>query len=164
VQPQTRDITVRIPQGIQSGSQLRVTGEGEPGEQSGPRGDLFCLVEVEDHPLFERDGDDLHCEMPVSFAQAALGTTIDVPTLDGAAQLKIPPGTPGGRIFRMRGQGMPSLYGHGRGDLLICAQIEVPRRVSGRQKELLTELLDLEEESGSSQRKGFMDKVRELFD
>jgi molecular chaperone DnaJ len=164
VQPQTRDLGVRIPAGILSGSQLRVPGEGEPGEQGGPRGDLYCVVEVEDHPLFERDGDDLLCEMPISYPQAVLGASIDVPTLDGAAQLKIPAGTASGKVFRLRGQGMPSVYGHGRGDLLIAVQIEVPRRVSGRQKELMHELLALEEEHGSPQRKGFMDKVRELFD
>jgi molecular chaperone DnaJ len=164
VRPQSRDITVRIPRGIQSGSQLRVPGEGEPGEQGGPRGDLFCVVEVEDHPLFMRDGDDLLCDMPISFPQAALGASIDVPTLDGAAQLKIPSGTAGGRVFRLRGQGMPSVYGHGRGDLLIRVQIEVPRRVVGRQKELLSELQALEDESDSSQRRGFLDKVRELFE
>jgi molecular chaperone DnaJ len=164
VQPQTRDISVRIPPGIQTASQLRVPGEGEPGEQGGPRGDLFCQVEVEDHPLFERDGDDLLCEMPISYPQAVLGTAIDVPTLDGAAQLKIPAGTASGKVFRLRSQGMPSVYGHGRGDLLIRVQVEVPKRVTGREKELLTELLALEDEGGSTRRKGFMDKVRDLFD
>jgi molecular chaperone DnaJ len=164
VQAQTRDLGVRIPSGIQSGSQLRVPGEGEPGERGGPRGDLYCVIEVEEHPLFVRDGDDLQCEMPISYPQAVLGTSIDVPTLDGSAQLKLPAGTAGGKVFRMRGQGMPSVYGHGRGDLLIRVQIEVPRRVSGRQKELLHELMALDEEHGSSQRKGFLDKVRELFE
>jgi molecular chaperone DnaJ len=162
--PQSRDITVRIPAGIQSGSQLRLAGEGEPGERGGPRGDLFCQIEVEDHPLFERHEDDLLCEMPISFGQATLGAEIEVPTLDRPTTVKIPAGTQSGKVFRLRGQGMPSVYGRGRGDLLIRVQVEVPRRLSARQKELLREFEGLEGDASHPNRKSFLDKVRDLFD
>lgn len=158
------NLSIRIPKGIQSGSQLRVSGEGEPGAMGGPRGDLFCLVEVEDHELFQRDGDDLHYEMPIGFGQAALGATIEVPTLDGPATLKIPSGTPSGKQFRVDGKGMPSVYGRATGDLIVRVAVEVPKKLSARQKELLAEFAQLEDEQASSQRRSFLDKVKELFD
>jgi molecular chaperone DnaJ len=162
--PQSREITVRIPRGIQSGSQLRLAGEGEPGEQNGPRGDLFCLVDVEEHELFHRDGDDLLCELAVSYPQAALGAEIEVPTLDGAAKLKVPAGTQPGKVFRLRGQGMPSVYGHGSGDMLVRLTVDVPRKLSARQKELMEELAELGGEVPPPGRKSFVDKVKDLFD
>ncbi len=163
-QPAQREIKVSIPRGIPSGLQLRVEGEGEPGTRGGPRGDLYCVVEVDDHPLFQRDGDDLLCEMPISYAQAALGAVIDVPTLSGAASLTIPAGTQSGKVFRLRGQGVPSVYGHGLGDLLVRLQIETPRKLTARQKELLTEFASLESEHSTPQRKSFLDKVKDLFE
>jgi molecular chaperone DnaJ len=164
VVPQERDIKVRIPRGIQSGQQLRVEGEGEPGSPGAPRGDLFVEIEVEAHPLFQRDGDDLLCEMPISFAQAALGAQIDVPTLSGAADLKVPAATQSGRLFRLRGLGMPSVYGHGQGDMIVRVQVETPRKLTARQKELLAEFARLDDESASPQRKSFLDKVKDLFE
>ena len=157
------NLEIRIPRGIQHGSQLRVPGEGEPGAQGGPRGDLFCLVEVEEHEVFQREGDDLLFEMPIGFSQAALGATLEVPTLDGPATLRIPSGTPSGKAFRLDGKGMPSVYGRGAGDLIVRVSVEVPRKLSARQKELLAEFAQLEEEQGSSQRRSFLDKVKELF-
>jgi molecular chaperone DnaJ len=164
LKPQERDIKVRIPRGIQTGQQLRVEGEGEPGSQGGPRGDLFVEVEVASHNLFQREGDDLLCEMPISFGQATLGAEIDVPTLSGAAELKIPAGTQSGRQFRLRGMGMPSVYGHGQGDLIVRAQVETPRKLTARQKELLVEFMRLDDEHASPQRKSFLDKVKDLFE
>jgi len=163
LQPRTVDLTIKVPRGIQSGSQLRVPGEGEPGAQGGPRGDLFCLVEVDEHELFHREGDDLLCEMPIGFGQAALGATIEVPTLDGPATLRIPAGTPSGKAFRLDGKGMPSVYGRGAGDLLVQVNVEVPRKLTPRQRELLAEFARLEDEQASSQRRSFLDKVKELF-
>jgi len=163
-QPAQREIKVSIPRGIQTGLQLRVDGEGEPGQLGGPRGDLFCVIEVEEHPLFHRDGDDLLCEMPIGFAQAALGAQIEVPTLAGAAKLTIPAGTQSGKAFRLRGQGMPSVYGHGHGDLLVRVQVETPRKLTARQKELLKELAQLESETVTPERKSFLDKVKDLFE
>lgn len=163
--PKSVDIEVRIPPGIHDGSQLRVSGEGEPGENGGPRGDLFCVVHVEAHPLFTRDEDDLVCRLPVHFTQVALGAEVDVPTLEGTVSLKIPAGTQSGKILRLRGKGMPSVYGRGRGDLLVRVAVETPRKLTARQKELLAELAETEENGPSTpERKGFLDKVRELFD
>lgn len=160
--PQEREITVRVPAGIDDGSQLRVTGEGEPGHNGGPRGDLYCVVQVERHALFERDGDDLHCEIPVSFPLVAMGGEVDVPTLSGTVSLKVPAGTQSGKVFRMRGQGMPSLHGYGKGNLLVHLQVETPRKLTARQKELLSEF---EVEGGETpNRKSFLDKVRDLFE
>jgi len=158
------EIHVRIPAGVASGNQLRLPGEGEPGAGGGPRGDLFVVVEVEDHPLFQRDGDDLLCEVPIGFTQAALGARIDVPTLQGAAELEIPAGTQGGDVFRLRGQGMPSAYGHGQGHLLIRVAVEIPRRLTARQKELLAEFGREEADGSSPRRKSFLEKVRTLFE
>ena len=162
--PEKAEITVRIPKGIDDGSQLRVAGEGEPGERGGPRGDLFVVVGVEPHPLFERRDDDLLCALPVGFAQVALGAEVDVPSLKGPTTLKIPAGTQSGKTFRLRGLGMPSVYGHGTGDLLVRVQVETPKKLSPRQKELLTELAELEDLAIGSDQKSFLDKVKELFD
>lgn len=163
--PQSKEIEVRIPAGIESGQQLRVPGEGEPGERNGPRGDLYVVVAVEDHPLFERDGEHLLCEVPISFPQAALGAEIDVPTLDGLRSMKVPAGTQSGRLFRLRGQGMPSVSGYGKGDLHVRVQIETPKHLSDRERELLTELASLDgDRSVGSKQKSFLDKVKELFE
>jgi molecular chaperone DnaJ len=157
------EIRVRVPKGISTGTALRLYGEGEPGAQGGPRGDLHVIVEVEDHPLFQREGDDLLCEMPISFAQAALGGRIDVPTLAGPAELDVPAGTQGGTVFRLRGKGMPSVHGHGTGSLLIRVAVEVPKKLTSRQKELLAEFSGLESDAAAPQRRSFLEKVRTLF-
>ena len=163
--PQSADIEVSIPAGIESGQQLRVSGEGEPGERGGPRGDLYVVVEVEDHPLFERHGEHLLCEVPVSFPQAALGAEIEVPTLSGLTTMKVPPGTQSGKVFRLRGQGMPHMHGRGHGDMHVRVQIETPKTLTERERELLQELDSLDtEHSASPQQKSFLDKVKELFD
>ena len=159
------DIEVRVPAGIESGQQLRVSGEGEPGEHGGPRGDLFCVIEVEPHPLFQRDGRHLLCDVPISFPQAALGAEIEVPTLSGLNSMKVPAGTQSGKVFRLRGQGLPAVGGHGHGDLHVRVQIETPRKLTARERELLEELDALDSaRSASPHHKSFLDKVKDLFE
>jgi molecular chaperone DnaJ len=136
VTTQTRVITVRIPAGVRDGQRIRIAGKGVPGERGGPPGDLYVVVHVRAHPLFGRSGDDLTLTLPLSYAEAALGTTVRVPTLDGAVSLKVPAGTAGGRTFRVRGRGAPRRDG-GHGDLLVTVEIAVPKRLSPRAREAL---------------------------
>lgn len=133
-----RDITVKIPPGVDSGSKLRLQEEGEqvPG---GLSGDLYVVIYVKEHPVFKRDGNDVLCEIPISFVDACLGTEIDVPTLDGKVRMKIPEGTQTHKIFRLRGKGISSLHGFGKGDQLVRVIIETPTNLSFREKELLRE-------------------------
>jgi molecular chaperone DnaJ len=158
-----RQITVQVPPGVDSGTQVRLAGEGEPGPRGGPRGDLYCVVRVRPHPLFERDGDDLRVSVPVSFSALVLGTRIDVPTLTGPATLELPPRTPPGTTMRLRGKGMPDLHGGPRGDLLVRVAVDMPKKLTRRQEELFLELAKIEEENVSPDRKSFLGKVKELF-
>lgn len=135
-----RTLSVNVPAGVDSGMRVRLGGEGEPGENGGPRGDLYLAVTVRHHEIFERDGDHLLLDLPVRFAVAAAGGDVQVPTLSSTASLHIPAGTQSGQVFRMRGQGMPAVNRRVRGDLLVRIQVEVPRRLSRRQAELLREL------------------------
>lgn len=162
--PKKIEIKVRVPKGIQDETQLRVQGEGEPGRSNGPRGDLFCHVTVKQHAIFNRDGDDLVCEMPISFTQAALGADVEVPTLTARTSLKIPAGTQSGKVFRVRAQGMPNVYGQGTGDLRVQVVIETPKNLTERQEELLREFAQTEEADVTPHRRSWLDKVRELFD
>jgi molecular chaperone DnaJ len=143
-----RKLDINIPAGAEEGTNLRVAGEGEGGEE-GANGDLYVIVHVKEHEIFEREGDDIHVKAEVPFATAALGGEIEVPTLDGKAKLKIPPGTQPGTVFRMRGKGIPFLHGHGRGDENVEINIKVPESLTRKQRELLEEF---EKESG---KKGF---------
>ena len=136
-----KKLSIKVPAGVDTGSQLRITGEGEGGMAGGPPGDLYVVVRVEDHPFFKRDGSSLYCEMPVNVAQAALGATLDVPTLDGnGARLSIPEGTQTGASFRIRQQGVPNLGSRGRGDLHVTIRVVTPTRLSGEQKKLMEQL------------------------
>jgi molecular chaperone DnaJ len=162
--PMKRQITVRIPPGIHDGTQMRVTGEGEPGFNQGPRGDLYCIIRVRPHELFERHEDDLIYEVPIAFSQAALGANLEVPSLNKKVVLKIPTGTQTGRVFRMKGLGMPNMYGHGRGDLLIRVKIETPKKMTKQQEKLLREFAELEEKNVTPERKSFFDKMKSLFE
>jgi molecular chaperone DnaJ len=163
-------LTVRIPAGVESGQKMRLEGEGEPGRQGGMSGDLYVEMRVEPHPFFERQGRDLLCEVPISFPQAALGSQIEVPTLDGKAKLKIPAGTQSGKVLRLKAKGLPDLRGGGRGDQLVRLQIETPTELTARQRELLEEFDRLSEGEGGGdaashpQRKSFLDKLRDFFD
>ncbi len=154
---------VTIPAGVDRDVRVRLAGEGEPGAAGGPPGDCYCVIEIEDHPFLARDGKDLHCEVPVSFTQAALGATVDVPTLDGPKPLEIARGTQPGDVIRVRGLGMPEVRGRGVGDLHVHVHVEVPRNVSGRTEELLRELAAEEHASVSPKRTSFFTKLAEYF-
>lgn len=135
-----RRLTVNIPAGVDTGTQIRLAGEGEPGERGGPPGNLYIVLEVEPHPYFRRQGDDLIVELGINVAQAALGARVTVPTLEGEEQIDIPPGTQTGAIFRLRGRGVPHLRREGRGDLLILTRVEVPTKLTREQRELFQKL------------------------
>jgi molecular chaperone DnaJ len=157
-------INVRIPAGVDTGTRLRLTGEGEAGIAGGPAGDLYVVVNVKPHDLFERDGADLHCQVPVTMVQAALGAEIDVPTLDGKVKLKIPAGTQSGKVLRLRSKGLPTLRTTSRGDQLLHIFVETPTHLSRGQRELLERFAEQSEDRASPQHKGFIDKLRELFE
>lgn len=159
----TSALNIKVPAGVDNGSRLKLRNEGEPGRGGGPAGDLFVVISVEQHPLFERDGNDIICQLPVTFPEAALGTEIDVPTLAGKVKMKIPAGTQSGTVFRLQGKGAPDLRGYGTGDQLVRLTIETPRKLTTRQRELLEEFA---RESGNEVNplsKGFFDKVKEIF-
>ena len=155
------EIEVKVPAGVDTGTRLKLRGEGEPGAASAP-GDLYVAIAVDEHELFRREGNDVVCDVTVSFPQAALGTELDVPTIDGSVKMKIKEGTQSGSLFRLRGKGVPDLHGYGRGDQLTRVIVETPRHLNPRQRELLQEFAD---EAGEDVHpaKGFFDKVRERF-
>jgi len=142
-----RRIDLRIPPGVETGSRLRLVGKGEGGGRGGTAGDLYVMIHVREHELFERQGDDLICTVPVSPVVATLGGEIEIPTPDGFAKIKLPPGTPNGKVFRLRDKGAPSIEGHGHGDLHVRIVLEVPARLSGRQRKILEEFAATVEES-----------------
>ncbi len=154
---------VAIPAGIDDEMRVRLSGEGEPSPQDGPRGDCYVFVTVREHALFQRDGQNLIVRMPITFAQAALGCELDVPTLDGPHPLQMPSGTQSGEVFKLRGQGVADVRGHGKGDLLVQVNIEVPKKFTARQRELLREMAELEHVHVSPHRKSFIEKVRDYF-
>lgn len=156
-----RKLDVNIPAGVDSGSRIRLPGEGEVTEANGPRGDLYCRIRIKPHTVFQRDGTDLLCEMPITFSQAALGGVLEVPTLTGASSITLPRGTNHGDIFRVRGKGMPDVRGRGHGDLLIRTLIDIPKKLTKRQEELLRELAEIDQKHVSTERKGFLDRVKE---
>ncbi|MEM8873321.1 MAG: molecular chaperone DnaJ [Planctomycetota bacterium] len=159
-----RKVTVKIPAGVHEGQAVRIAGEGEPGENGAPPGDLHCYIEVADHPMFSRQHDDIVCQIPISFTQASLGAALDVPTLDGKEQLTIPAGTQHGQVFKLKGKGLPDLRSYKRGDQLVQTMIEIPKKLSEKQRDLLMEFANTEDHDILPQRKGFMDKLRDLFD
>jgi molecular chaperone DnaJ len=159
-----QSIRVKVPAGIEDGMRLRLSNEGEAGIAGGPPGDLYVVIRIKPHPLFERDGADLHCQVPVSFVQAALGDEIEVPTLDGKVTLKVPAGTQTGKTLRLRGKGMPTLRSSHRGDQLMHIFAEVPTKLSKRQRELLEEFAEETGEEISPVTRGFLDKLRDLFE
>lgn len=161
--PKAVDAEVQVPAGVDTGMQIRISGEGEPSPNGGPPGDCYCLLHVRDHPLFERDGQNLICRVPITYSQAVLGATIDVPTLTGGAKQKIPRGTQSGQVFRLRGRGMPDPRHRGIGDLLVQVNIEVPGKLSRREEELLRELAELEQAHVSPHRKSFIEKLKDYL-
>jgi molecular chaperone DnaJ len=158
-----RKINVKIPAGIDDGQQLRVTGQGEPGVNGGPPGDLYVVFHVRSHDFFERNGDDIYCEMPVTFAQAALGDEIEVPTLHGKVKLKVPAGTQTGTRFRMKGKGVPNVRGYGTGDQHIQVKVVTPTKLTEKQKQLLREFADISGQIPDEQHESFFDKVKKAF-
>lgn len=156
-------IKLRIPPGVDAGSRLRSSGNGEAGFRGGSPGDLYVVLHIKTHEIFQRDGDDLLCEVPVSFAQAALGSEIEVPTLDGRATIKIPAGTQPGATFRVKGRGVKNLQGYGHGDLHVRIQVEVPARLTPAQKAKLQEFADLCDENVNPITKSFFEKAKNLF-
>lgn len=154
---------VQIPAGVDEGMQVRITGQGEPSPNGGPPGDCYCFVSVLQHPLFEREGRHLICRIPITYPQAALGCTLEVPTLSGPGSLEVPPGTQSGDVFRMEGEGLPDPRIVGLGDLLVQVNIEVPKQLTADEERLLRELADIEHKNVAPERKGFFDKVKEYF-
>ncbi len=153
---------VKIPAGVETGSRLRIAGEGEGGTQGGGAGDLYVVIHVREHEQFERQGANLYAAVPVTFAQAALGAQIDVPTLGGAETLKIPAGTQTGTVFRLKGKGMPILGGRGHGDLFVSVTLRTPTTLTREQRKLLEELAKIEDKD-LEENKTLRDKVRDIF-
>lgn len=155
-----RELTVTIPPGVDTGSRLRIPGEGEPGENHGPRGDLYILVDVKPDEIFERSGNDIVCEVPISFAEAALGAAIRVPTLKGEAELKVPAGTQPGATLRLRGLGVPDIHGYHRGDQIVKVQVEVPTKLSREEREIIKKLQEVSDSKTHPLHRRFMEKLR----
>jgi molecular chaperone DnaJ len=162
-QMKKRAVTIKIPGGVHEGQAVRVVGEGEPGEGNARPGDLHCYITVKAHPIFTRHNNDLVCQIPISFTQAALGAQIDVPTLKGSEKLDIPIGTQHGEVFKLRGKGLPDHRTTRIGDELVQILIEIPRKLNDRQRELLREFAETEDDKVMPQKKGFMDKLKEVF-
>ena len=158
-----KTLLVKVPPGVESGNRIKLVGEGGQGTKGGPNGDLYVLISVQEHSIFTRDGNDVICEIPVTFTQAALGCEIEVPSLGGKVPLKIPEGIQSGRKFRLRGMGIQQLQGHGRGDQLVVVRVETPVNLSKQQKELLEEFARISGEASQPMRKGFFDKVKDIL-
>jgi len=161
--PKKKSVSVKIPVGVHEGQGIRVAGEGEPGRKGGPRGDLYCYVRLKAHSFLERQGNDLLAIVPISFTQAALGATIDVPSLNGTKKLKIRGGTQNGSTFRINGQGLPDIRTHRVGDEFVKITIETPTNLSGRQKELLREFAKMENKNISPRSVSFFERLKKYF-
>ncbi|MDR3443227.1 MAG: molecular chaperone DnaJ [Legionella sp.] len=164
---ESKKLTVKIPAGVDNGDRVRLTGEGEAGMHGGGSGDLYVQINVKKHSIFERQDNDLHCEVPISFVIAAMGGSIEVPTLEGRVTLKIPHETQTGKVFRLRSKGMKSVRGHGQGDLLCKVVVETPVNLSREQKELLTKLhesLEMAKANHSPRTSSWFDGVKKFFE
>lgn len=160
----TTPLTVKIPAGVDNGSRLRLSGEGEYGDRNGPAGDLYIFITVQAHGIFMREENDVICEVPISFTQAALGAEIEVPTIEGPAKLKIPSGTQSGKVFRLPHKGIASVHTGRRGDEQVIIKVETPTKLNKRQKELLQEFAEISGEDTTPLRKNFFSKVKEMFE
>jgi molecular chaperone DnaJ len=154
-----RTIDIQVPAGIEGGQRIRIPGEGDAGEPGGPRGDLYAEVSVAQHAFFERHGRDLMCQVPISFTQSALGAEVEVPTLEGMEKMTLPRGTQSGDLARLRAKGLPDLQGYGRGDLLVQLIVEIPKKLTARQEELLREFAASERKGVLPQRESFLEKL-----
>ena len=158
-----RTVDAKIPAGVEDGTRIRYSGFGEGGLHGGPPGDLYVVLHVKEHAFFEREGNDLHCVIPVSFSQTALGAELSVPTLEGDHVLKVPDGTQSGTTLRIRGKGVPVLNGHGKGDLFVEVRVQTPGKLNKRQRELLQELEGLTKVENRPQRRTLLGKVKDIF-
>jgi len=158
-----RKLKVNIPAGVDTGTRMRLQNEGQPGFNGGPPGDLYVILKVREHPFFERRDYDLHCVIPVNIAQAALGTELEVPTLEGVEPFKVPEGTQNGAQFRLRGKGVPRVNSHGRGDLYVHIDVKIPTKLTREQKKLLESLRDTLPVDNEPAEKGIFDKVKDYF-
>ena len=156
-------VTLKIPAGISTGSRLRSSRDGEAGIRGGPQGDLYVVIHVKEHSVFQRDEDNLYCEVPIPFTMAALGGDVDVPTLEGKANVKVPAGTQSGQMFRLRGKGVINVNGRDRGDLMARLIVEVPTRLNGEQRQKLEEFASLCGEENTPMRKSFFERAKEFF-
>lgn len=161
--PQPVNLDVAIPAGVDDGMRVRLTGQGEPSPDGGPPGDCYCFIKVRPHKIFERDGTHLILRLPVTYSQATLGAVVEVPTLAGPEELKIPPGTPSGEVFRLRSKGMPDPHGGRPGDLHVQMYIEVPKKLTQAQESLLRQLAELEHTDVAPHRKSFLKQLRSYF-
>ncbi len=155
------DIEINVPAGVEDGMRIRLSGQGDAGDPGGPRGDLYVIVREREHKVFQRSGPDLITEVPCSFAQLALGDKVEIPTLRGRVDMSIPAGTQTGKVFRLRGQGLPVLERSGRGDQLVRVFVETPKKLTDRQKELLREFAEIESEQSGS--RSFFEKIADYF-
>ena len=159
-----REIRVKIPQGVEDGMRLKITGEGEPGRNGAPPGDLYVTVRIKEHSYFERMGEHVVCELPIPFAQAALGCEVEVPTLDSVEKLVVPPGTQTGDLLKIKGRGLPVLHGLTRGDQLARIYVEVPRKLSAKQEQLLREFASNEKIQVTPRKRSLISRVKNLFE
>ena len=158
-----RTVDAKVPAGVEDGTRIRFAGGGEVGQFGGPAGDLYVVLHVKDHPFFAREGNDLHCVVPISIAQAAMGAEIRVPTMDGEHNLKIPEGTQPSTTFRIRNKGVPVLNGHGKGDLYVEMLVQVPSKLNKRQRELLQELDALSKVDNQPLLRSLLGKMKDIF-
>jgi len=156
-------LLVKVPAGVEDETRIRYQGEGDAGKSGGPAGDLYVALTVKAHAFFERDGDNLHCTVPVSFPQATLGDEITIPTLEGEATLKIPEGTQSGREFKLRGKGVPHLNSHGKGDLIVEVRVQTPAKLTKQQRELMAQLRETLTVENTPTKRGLFDKVKDIF-
>ncbi len=158
-----RVVSVKIPPGVHEGQAVRIVGEGEPGDGGGPPGDLHCYITIRPHPIFTRHNNDLVCQVPISFTEAALGASIEVPTLKGNEHLDVPAGTQHGEVFKLKGKGLPDIRSSRPGDELVQILIEIPRKLTDAQKQLLRDFAATEDNEIMPQKKGFLDKLKDVF-
>ena len=160
----TREISVNVPRGVDNGTRLRISGGGQAGERGGQPGDLFVYINVKPHAIFKRNGNDVHCEVPISFVQAALGADVEVPTIDGKIEMKIPPGLQSGTTLVARGKGIPFMRGEGRGDEHVTIKVLTPKNLTERQKKLLKQFeADCDDQTVHPEKKSFIDKLKSFF-
>jgi molecular chaperone DnaJ len=156
-------LNVKVPPGVEDGTRIRYAGEGDAGRAGGPKGDLYVVLSIRPHDFFERSGQDLHCVVPISFPQAALGAEIEIPGIDGPINLKIPEGTQSGKELRVRGRGVPFLNEKGNGDLVVKVVVQVPRKLSRPQRELVSKLAELMNVDNKPTSPTLIEKMKDLF-